>query len=353
MFQATRSNLGRRIIFLVAVSVLLVLAGLGLSGWQAVRQSSEQVFHERQALALATGTYLDYILRQNLERLDSISFAPGVDIEDGDPEPEKRALHSAYLGSIFNDGVFIADQRDIVLWVEPFRQAFIGANITGYPLLQQANGSLKPSISNVFKAGSPAKDIILVVTPLRNPSGKVVGLVGGQIDLAERSLPIFSQPTELGETSYIDITDSNGVILASSDPTHIMQKSLGGNNQQAIATEPAALATAPWSVVIGQSKDEAMAPVRAIQQRFIIFGFSAVALALLLSWGMARSLVKPIGQLTAAAETISRGNLEQSVPQLGSDEIGKLSRSFDAMRVALRDSLEEIQTWNKALESKV
>src|SRR3972149_7606218 len=151
MFQATRSNLGRRIIFLVVVSVLLVLAGLGLSGWQAVRQSSEQVFHERQALAQATGAYLDYVLRQNLERLDNFSFAPGVDIEDTDLEPEKRALHSTYLGSIFNEGVFVTDQRALVLWVEPFRQGFVGTSIAGYPPVQQTIATVKPSVSNLLK----------------------------------------------------------------------------------------------------------------------------------------------------------------------------------------------------------
>lgn len=352
MFQATRSNLGRRILFLVAVSVLLVLAGLGFSGWQAVRQSSEQVFNERQALAEASVSHLDYVLRENMERLSGIAFSAGVDIEDDNIEPEKRALHSAYLGSIFNNGVFIADLRNTVIWVEPYRQEFIGANISGYPPLQ-ARDVTKPSVSGVFKAGLPPKDLILAVSPLRNSAGKLVGLVGGLIDPAGRSLPVFSQPAELGRTSYIDSMDANGVILASSDASHLLQKSLDGNDKMTIATKPADLAAAPWFVVIGQAKEEALAPARAIQQRFITFGSVAVALALLLGWGMARSLVKPLGKLTAAAETISRGNLEQPVPQLGSDEIGKLSQGFDSMRIALRNSLEEIQTWNRALESKV
>ena len=353
MFQAIRSNLGRRIVFLVAMSVLLVLVSLSISAWLAVRQSSEQIFRERQALAQATGTYVDYILRQNLERLDNISFAPGVDIEDNDLEPEKRALHNTYLGSIFNDGVFVTDQRAIVLWVEPFRQGFVGTSIAGYPPVQQTVATIKPSISNVFKLEPDGKDIIFMVSPLRNQAGKIVGLIGGQIDPTERSLPILSQPAELGKTSYVDVIDSNGVILDSSDLGRILFDGREDNRVAAVVSESTDLTAAPWSVIIGQSENEAMAPVHTMQQQFIIFGASAVVIALLFSWGMARSLVKPIGQLTAAAETISQGNLSQPVPQLGSDEIGKLSRSFDAMRVALQDSLLQIQTWNKELETKV
>jgi len=145
MFQAIKSNLGRRIVFLVAMSMLLVLVSLGISGWLAVRQSSEQVFHQRQALAQTTATYLDYVLHQNLERLDNIAFAPGVDIEDNDLEPEKRALHSIYLSSIFNDGVFITDKQTTVLWVEPSRQGFVGTNIAQYPPVQQVNTTIKPA----------------------------------------------------------------------------------------------------------------------------------------------------------------------------------------------------------------
>ncbi|MDP2953189.1 MAG: hypothetical protein Q8O76_07735, partial [Chloroflexota bacterium] len=113
--------------------MVLVLAALSISGWLAVRQSAERVSQERQTLAQATAGYLDYILQQNLARLESVRFAPGVDIEDGDLEPEKRALRSTYLNSIFDEGVFIADRQGLVLWNEPTRQGFGGTNISRYP----------------------------------------------------------------------------------------------------------------------------------------------------------------------------------------------------------------------------
>lgn len=354
MYPIIKSNLGRRIVLLVAVSMLLLLTALGISGWLAVRQSSDRVSHERQALAQATAKYLDYILQQNLERLDTIQFAQGVDIEDDDLEPEKRALHSTYLGSIFDDGVFITDQQGTVLWVEPFRQDFVGTNIGSYLPIWQSFQTKKPLLSDVFTIEPNGKNVIFMVTPLRNREGIIVGLVGGQIDPTGRALQEFTRLIELGETSYIDVIDSNGVVLASSDPQRILGKDQEGTNQgEAEVTELAHLATAPWSVAISQSEKEALAPVRTMEQRFIIFGLSAVAIALFLSWGMARSLVKPIGQLTTAAQSISRGDLSQPIPQLGSDEIGELSRSFDAMRIALKKSLEEIQEWNRELETKV
>ena len=353
MFQALKSSLGRRIVFLVAMSMLLVLIALGISGWLAVRQTSVQLLHERQALAEATGAYLDYVLRQNLERLDSVSFATSVDITDNDLEPEKRALHSTYLGSIFNDGVFITDLLGKVIWAEPFRQGFIGTNVADYPPIQETLATTIPTIWNVFSV-APGKEAVVIITPLRNRDSKIVGLVGGQIDPKGQSLPIFSQPAALGKSAYIDIVDSNRIILASSNPERILQKQAADTEQVSVrVTESAYLSAAPWSVSIGAPASEALSPVRSMQLQFIIFGSSSLVLALLLSWGMARSVVKPLRQLTDAAKNISQGDLSRPVPNLGADEIGTLSASFDSMRVALKDSLEQIQTWNKELESKV
>ena len=152
MYSIIKSNLGRRILLLVSISMLLILMALVISGWLAVRQSSDRILHERQALAQATGKYLDYILRQNLKRLDSVRFAQGVDIEDGDLEPEKRVLHSTYLSSIFDDGVFITNQQSTVLWVEPFRPDFVGTNIGNYRPIWQSLQTGKPSSSIVMES---------------------------------------------------------------------------------------------------------------------------------------------------------------------------------------------------------
>lgn len=354
MYPVLRSNLGRRIILLVTVSMLLILVALGVSGSLAIRQSADQVASERRALAQATGAYLEHVLEQNLERLDSVRFAQGVDIEDSDVEPERRALHSIYLGSIFDDGVFITDEQGTVLYAEPFAEGFVGSDISSLPPIVQSLNSRKPSISNVLTVEPSGKRVIFMVAPLRNIEGRVVGLVGGKIDPTGRTLQDITELVEHGQTSHVSVIDGNGVILASSDRQRILKTEEEVASQgKAEVTGLAPLSLAPWSVAFRQSETEALAPVRAMEQRFIVFGLSALVVALFLSWGMARSLVRPIGQLNAAAQSISQGDLSQPTPELGSDEIGELSRSLDAMRIALKKSLDEMQDWNTELEAKV
>lgn len=348
-----KSNLGRRIVFLVGMSMSLILTALVVSGFLAVRQSSVLIAHEYQTLAQTTARYLDHTLGQNLERLDSVGFASGVDIEDSNLDPEKRALHSTYLGSIFDGGVFITDQQGSVIWIEPFRQSIIGTNISHYQSVRQSLDTGKPSISDVIISESDGEPAILMVTTLRNQEGKIVGLIGGQIGAASHTLQEFIRPTGLGETGHIDIIDSNGVILSSSDPQLILGTNLGSPSRQPEISESASLSLAPWSINVRQSEAEALAPVRVMEQRFIIFGLSSVIVAIFLSLGMASSLLRPINQLTVATGNIANGDLSQPIPQLGTDEIGELGRSFDTMRVALKKSLDEIQQWNRELEAKV
>lgn len=352
MDSIIKSNLGRRILLLVLVSTLLMLAGLTISGWLAVRQSSERVFRERQALAQSTANYLDYILRQNLARLDSFRFAAEVDITDSDLEPEKRALHSIYLGSIF-DGVFITNEQGSVLWAEPYRSDFVNTNISDYAPIWQSLANKRPYISNVMTIRPGVEKVIFMVSLLRNNEGKIVGLVSGRIDPTGRALQEVIQLVELGKTSYIDVIDSNGMILTSSDLGRVLRNGKEVNQGKAEVEESAPLSVASWSVAVRQSEAEALAPVHSMAQRFIIFGLASMITALFLGWGMARSLVLPIGQLTASVQRISRGDLSQPIPKLSKDEIGELGQSFDSMRIELKKSLEEIQQWNRALEAKV
>ncbi len=57
--------------------------------------------------------------------------------------------------------------------------------------------------------------------------------------------------------------------------------------------------------------------------------------------------------LTDSAERIAYGNLNQPIPELGEDEIGRLGRSFEQMRMALKGSLEHVERANQQLEQRV
>ena len=87
--------------------------------------------------------------------------------------------------------------------------------------------------------------------------------------------------------------------------------------------------------------------------QMFVFGLSSLALVLAVAAGLALSgrIVGPIRTLAGATNRIARGELEQRVPERGSDEIGQLVRSFNRMTDALARSREQLAARRSFLET--
>jgi len=75
----------------------------------------------------------------------------------------------------------------------------------------------------------------------------------------------------------------------------------------------------------------------------------AVVLGLALSMFVARHIRHPIGELEAAARTLAGGDLTGRIPDLGTDEVGRLSESMSAMASKWRDVVQEIRRGVRSL----
>ncbi len=60
----------------------------------------------------------------------------------------------------------------------------------------------------------------------------------------------------------------------------------------------------------------------------------------LLTYFVSRSIIRPVKNLTTAAEQISEGQLDFHIKPLANDELGKLSQTFEMMRQKLKESKE-------------
>lgn len=72
----------------------------------------------------------------------------------------------------------------------------------------------------------------------------------------------------------------------------------------------------------------------------IFAGLTAVIIALILSVFLARSLTRPLRELTAATRAMARGELGRQVPVHSQDELGELASSFNQMSSDLARSNE-------------
>jgi signal transduction histidine kinase len=87
-------------------------------------------------------------------------------------------------------------------------------------------------------------------------------------------------------------------------------------------------------------------PVNKDSQWFMSLRFIGLLLILIVTNGIltymvSKTILKPIRILTKAAEEISNGNLDHEIVSVNNDELGKLSETFESMRIQLKKAKEE------------
>jgi signal transduction histidine kinase len=130
----------------------------------------------------------------------------------------------------------------------------------------------------------------------------------------------------------------------------------GGRHHSEVSSAPviaeARLSMAPWRIVSHRS-DGSVAPVARLVTRLVWLGPLLVGGSLLLAWGAAWSVRRPLLGLAAAAERLRAGDLGTPVTVKGRDEIGQLGAAFESMRQALESSRRDIESANAVLEQRV
>jgi NtrC-family two-component system sensor histidine kinase KinB len=86
-----------------------------------------------------------------------------------------------------------------------------------------------------------------------------------------------------------------------------------------------------------EANDKARAQSRAASHYMIAALACGLAMAAVLAYLLARSIVQPVQSLTESAQQLGEGNLDQHVPVQSRDEVGKLAEAFNKMAAKLRD----------------
>ena len=334
-------------------------------------------------LAKMIARYTDSILESNFNRLYDISLSGSIDFRDNNWGPEKKALAAAYQYSIFTDGIFLLDKSGNMLLTYPPRIEN-SLNLLSIPYISKVINEGKPAISDIYTVEPSKKKVIFALVPLKSKDGEIIGVAGGEINPTNYMLSQVIRSAPTGQNTNIEIIDSHGIVIASSNPNRIFTGSdhdrflsgliekkmsavqrchrchtdekVSGKDVEERSTDVLAfspLEMAPWGVSILQPEKDVFAPAMELKKTFLLFSLVSVAVALLMAVGMSRSIVKPVHELIEATHSIASGDMSRSIGFGGVDEIGMLSTSFEVMRVKLSDSLESLHNYNVELEKRV
>jgi len=81
---------------------------------------------------------------------------------------------------------------------------------------------------------------------------------------------------------------------------------------------------------------------------FLLFGLLLAGLALIVS----RTLIAPIKRMTAIAQAVSRGDLDQQIAVTSDDEVGKMARSFQEMVANLNRIVGQVRAMAQAVAAE-
>jgi serine phosphatase RsbU (regulator of sigma subunit)/HAMP domain-containing protein len=103
-----------------------------------------------------------------------------------------------------------------------------------------------------------------------------------------------------------------------------------------------------WSLGVIFPQEELLAGINKLQVELKAFAACGLALLLLVIWFIARSITRPLGVLSKAAEEMATGNMDAPIPEINStDEVGKLAKSFRFMEQALKKHIQQIRDISK------
>jgi signal transduction histidine kinase len=372
-----RKNLRGRILLLVGLWMVALAGILLVSNKWGSEELTQRVFNERRHLVEAVADNLDYILKSNMMLLEEVALRARFGLEKEGVRTLNTALRDAYLQSIFSEGVFLIDKAGRVVGIEPQRALPHEERFSLLPPIQELLQQGKPGVSNLVVDGQRR---IYALVPIRDSHNDLTGTVGGELNPESPRFRSLLHPIRLGDTTYLDLIDGRGIVLASTQPGRAFIDSDHGRflaglirdkkavvgachtcheqngfpdtrEREVVAFAP--LKSAPWGVSIRQAEKEALAPSFSMERRFLYFGSSTILVALLFAGGVARSVTRPLRMLTDAAKRITEGDLDRQIPTLGEDEVGILAQSLDRMQRTLKSSLETIAEGKRDLEAKV
>jgi diguanylate cyclase (GGDEF)-like protein len=104
------------------------------------------------------------------------------------------------------------------------------------------------------------------------------------------------------------------------------------------------LAHLDWWVVVEAPFDQVFAPVLSVVTRIFLSDLAIILLFSFLAYKITAAIMQPIEALSEGATRISQGDIEHEIPTPQSnDEIGLLTRTFNAMMHKLRENKQEIE----------
>jgi signal transduction histidine kinase len=343
----------------VAAATAVILAVFAVIAVRAVQESTSTVIQQRVQLATALADRITATLGGYKHELEDLGWELSQETA-----PERRAAvleDSEWSRRFAGLAIVRADGR--VIWAQP--AAWFGSmapDLTA-PVADAASSGAAP-LPRIPMA--PNVHLTALTVPLAGGDTLV-----GAVDL-ERLALAGAFDERAGRPVDFEIMDPGGTVRAAAALADVGRPSehlsilapLVRPGQTAVAFHnvpgrPHYVAYTPlpgypgWAVNVEEPRDVVLSLPHALLNGLLALGAVIVGGMSTLAFFDTKGVLRPLARLRTAAEHIAGGNLDDAVGVERRDEVGGLAQAFEAMRVKLRTSREEIAAWNRELEDRV
>lgn len=359
-----RMSLRWKMLLLVFAVILAPILILGINEYRETRGMITDMLRTTAREALSSGaSFADGFLKSVEEAVAMLSRDPNVLSVLEDPEAQQRVLKvlESYVGTHVDvENAFIGT-RDKAFYVYPPAPGGLppGFDPTSRPWYTQALAAGGLIWTEPYVDTGSGQLVVTAAMPVRRPGETAaLGVVG--IDVTLERLAAIISSRKVAESGYLVLMDAKGMVLAHPEPEAVGQPmansailprvlSTGSGEVDYTGDEEmfvtyTTLERTGWPLGAMVSYREADVYVRRQLGRTVLIGvvflIAAFAAGSLIT---NRMLVRPVLQLAATAEKISKGDFTTEVTLQKSDELGLLAEAFRTLQTELGRLIGEVK----------
>lgn len=275
------------------------------------------------------------------------------------------------LLTLCNAGIFLLDRDGSVVAGAPGMPALPGElrDLTRQSLATDRLQFSRPFASN---DGDP---LITLTAPVHDGEGRIVGVLGGTINLLGRNLFDNLAKLRIGEAGYLYLFDSERTLIVHPNRDRILKQDVpvGANRLFDLALAGfegsgetvssrgvpllstfRKLRTQDWILAVNFPRDEAYASIRRGNHYFLLACVVATALILVGVWLLMQQMTAPIVAMTHHVAHLSeKEGAEKLLTESSGNEIRTLARAFNDMLVELESKQQRLEAFNAELEERI
>lgn len=227
-----------------------------------------------------------------------------------------------------------------------------------------------PVVTAPIRARSTGASGVLVAVPILADSGAFLGLAGGWLDLTSLNFLVELSHVRLGNTGFYCLVSAGAepVYVQHPDPAQRQQPARAVNDTCGVddgaalfeflmPTRPIIarylMATTGWELVAVLPAQEAFAPLRQMQRRFVLMSGLALVVVTALIWLAVRRLLAPLSRLhQVVSDSAGDASAFERLPQRQHrDEIGDVTRAFIGLMRDIRERRQQLALSERRLRA--